>query len=308
MQVFAEMAGASVPESVVAAEPAAGPTAGDDALTGTEALAKSDKRSDSGADASAADEAAALSIAALLPGMYALAPPATGAGATPGTARDDLVSGAGTAGKGSSDAAALLMDVTQAALDVVSRALADATGSKSAIPVDSSAAATTASSQSASAASHMHALLASHSAGPADSAPRDLHAAVGTPAWTEELGSQLTWMASHGNESASLRLSPEHLGPLDIRISVRDGEASVWFGASNPDTRGALEQSLPRLRELFASQGLVLADAGVFQNAPRNQQNPAAFDGARGGPSAVGVESSVTRIAIAHAGFIDTYV
>lgn len=94
---------------------------------------------------------------------------------------------------------------------------------------------------------------------------------VGTGAWTEELGAKLTWMAHQGIESASLRLSPEHLGPLQVTISVHDGQASVWFGAAQPDTRTALQQSLPQLRQLFASQGLTLADAGVSREPPRGQ-------------------------------------
>jgi flagellar hook-length control protein FliK len=94
---------------------------------------------------------------------------------------------------------------------------------------------------------------------------------VGTSAWTDELGTRLTWMAQQGIESASLQLSPEHLGPLQVNISVHDGQASVWFGAAQADTRAALQQSLPQLRQLFANQGLTLADAGVSRESPRGQ-------------------------------------
>ncbi len=102
-------------------------------------------------------------------------------------------------------------------------------------------------------------------------APRGLHNSVGSSAWADELGTRLALMADRGQHSASLRLSPEHLGPLEVRISVRDDQASVWFGASHADTRAALEQALPRLRELFAAQGLSLADTGVFHEPPRDQ-------------------------------------
>src|SRR5437868_735552 len=97
------------------------------------------------------------------------------------------------------------------------------------------------------------------------SSTRALHQPVGSSAWADELGTRMTLMASRGQHSASLRLSPEHLGPLEVRIAVRDDQASVWFGAAHADTRAAIEQALPRLRELFASQGLSLTDAGVFQ-------------------------------------------
>src|SRR5688500_3283036 len=43
---------------------------------------------------------------------------------------------------------------------------------------------------------------------------RPLQHPVGTRAWADELGSRLTMMTDKGQHTASLRLSPEHLGPL----------------------------------------------------------------------------------------------
>lgn len=94
---------------------------------------------------------------------------------------------------------------------------------------------------------------------------------VGTRAWADELGARLTMMTDKGQHTASLRLSPEHLGPLEVRIAMRDDQASVWFGAAHADTRAAIEHALPRLRELFAEQGMSLADAGVFREPPKQQ-------------------------------------
>jgi flagellar hook-length control protein FliK len=133
----------------------------------------------------------------------------------------------------------------------------------------------------------------------------ELRAPVGSPAWQDQLGDHLTWMAQNNRDVASLRLNPEHLGPVEVRLSVRDGETSVWFGAANADTRAALEQSLPRLREMFASQGLSLADAGVFRDPPREAPTQAALH-ASAQPGSDESEP-VTRIAIQHQGLIDTY-
>jgi flagellar hook-length control protein FliK len=94
---------------------------------------------------------------------------------------------------------------------------------------------------------------------------------VGTPAWADELAAKATFVHERGMQSASLRLSPEHLGPMEIQISVQDDKASVWFGAAHAETRAALEQALPRLREMLSSQGLMLSDAGVFREPPRDQ-------------------------------------
>jgi flagellar hook-length control protein FliK len=105
-----------------------------------------------------------------------------------------------------------------------------------------------------------------------DAVSRPVHAPVGSPAWADEIGARVVMMSESGNHTASLKLSPEHLGPLEINITVRDDKASVWFGAAHADTRAAIETALPRLREMFASQGLSLADAGVFREPPREQQ------------------------------------
>ena len=133
---------------------------------------------------------------------------------------------------------------------------------------------------------------------------------VGSNAWTDELGTKVTWMAHQGIESASLQLSPEHLGPLQVTISVRDGQASVWFGAAQPDTRSALQQSLPQLRELFASQGITLADAGVSRESPRgqHQQRPTRTAPSISGVSAVNLESPSRSASLPGGlGLVDTY-
>ena len=155
----------------------------------------------------------------------------------------------------------------------------------------------------------MQHLLQAHRA--AEAAPQaasaEVRTPVGSPGWSDEIGTHLTMMAANGREAASLRLSPEHLGPLEIRISMKDGETSVVFGASNPDTRSALEQSLPRLREMFASQGLVLGDANVSRDAPRDSFRPANFSNARGSSDA-GLDTDVKPVTLSRLGLVDTYV
>lgn len=96
---------------------------------------------------------------------------------------------------------------------------------------------------------------------------RPVHVPVGSQQWAEEIGARLTMMAEAGKQTASLRLTPEHLGPLEIRIAINDDQASVWFGAAHADTRAAIEHALPRLRELFEASGMSLADAGVHREA-----------------------------------------
>ena len=131
-----------------------------------------------------------------------------------------------------------------------------------------------------------------------------LESPVGSAAWHDELGSQLTWMTQNGLESGSLRVTPEHLGPVEVQISVQNGAASVWFGASHPDTRAALEQALPQLRAMFASQGMTLTDSGVSRESPRQTRSPAPQSVSS--VSAVG-SSDASTAARMSLGLVDTY-
>jgi flagellar hook-length control protein FliK len=135
---------------------------------------------------------------------------------------------------------------------------------------------------------------------------RPLQHPVGTSAWADEVGTRMIMMTDRGQHSASLRLSPEHLGPLEVRIAVRDDQASVWFGAAHADTRAAIEQALPRLRELFASQGLSLADAGVHHQAPRDQGRHASAS-LNGGLSAADEAGAISSPIAIKLGLIDAY-
>ncbi len=134
----------------------------------------------------------------------------------------------------------------------------------------------------------------------------ELRSPLGTAAWADELGAQITWMRQQGVESGSLRVSPEHLGPVEVHIAVQNGAASVWFGANHADTRAALEQALPRLREMFASQGLTLTDSGVSREPPRNQsRSPAPALARIDSISPVALpDSPAARLSL---GLLDTY-
>jgi flagellar hook-length control protein FliK len=145
----------------------------------------------------------------------------------------------------------------------------------------------------------------------ADSSPNRINAPVGSAAFNDELGGKITWLANQGIQSASVELSPEHLGPVSVHISVQAGSASVSFNAAHADTRAALEQALPRLREMFATNGLTLSDANVSHQSPRGQaqkQSITAIGGVSGGTSDEATPSTVTSVASSRLGLVDTYV
>ena len=138
---------------------------------------------------------------------------------------------------------------------------------------------------------------------------RTLPGMVGTPAWRHELGAEVRLMIERGIGAATLRLSPEHLGPVEVRIDLADDSANVWFTASHADTRLALADALPRLRDMLASVGVNLGEAGVHRDPPGEaERRESAWRDA--GPSATeaGAESHVvvTRLD-AGRGMVDEY-
>lgn len=86
---------------------------------------------------------------------------------------------------------------------------------------------------------------------------------VRDPAWGEQLGQRLQLMANNQVQTAEIRLTPAELGPLRVQIAMDDGAASVTFQAQHALTREAIEQALPRLREMLAENGLTLSQANV---------------------------------------------
>jgi hypothetical protein len=87
----------------------------------------------------------------------------------------------------------------------------------------------------------------------------------GEAAWSQALGERVLWMAGRDIQRAELRLNPPQLGPVEIRLSLQNDQASVSFTAQHPFTREALEASLPRLREMLGEANLNLADVDVGQ-------------------------------------------
>lgn len=88
------------------------------------------------------------------------------------------------------------------------------------------------------------------------------------PNWNQEVGERIIWMNNRGISSAEIRMNPENMGPITVRIDVdAQQQTSVSFTAQNADVRTALEASIPKLREMLNSQNLNLADVNVSQQS-----------------------------------------
>ncbi len=88
---------------------------------------------------------------------------------------------------------------------------------------------------------------------------------LGQPGWTNELGASVLRMISRDIAGATLKINPEHLGPIDIAIDMIGKNASISFVAATPEARQALEQSLPQLAQMLSDSGLSLSQSSVDQ-------------------------------------------
>ncbi|WP_026972665.1 flagellar hook-length control protein FliK [Aliagarivorans marinus] len=107
----------------------------------------------------------------------------------------------------------------------------------------------------------------------------------------EELNQRVQMMLGQGLQRAEIRLDPAELGSMQIRVQVTNNDqASVQIQVQNPQAREALEQSMPRLREMLQQQGIELGQTQV--NHQKDQQQHAHSDGrpewAQGGEGAAG--------------------
>ena len=94
----------------------------------------------------------------------------------------------------------------------------------------------------------------------------------GRPEWNQGLGRQIMWMVNQNMQSAEIRLNPANLGPIEVRISMDDEKVNVAFSSRHAAVREAVEMALPRLREMFESSGINLADANISQHSFAEQR------------------------------------
>jgi flagellar hook-length control protein FliK len=133
--------------------------------------------------------------------------------------------------------------------------------------------------------------------------------------WGDEFNQKITWLATSKEQSAELHLNPPQLGPMDVVLKVSGDQATALFTSPHAAVREAIEQALPKLREMMADNGIMLGNATVSDQSSRNEQNASdrqTRSGRTGGESTAdtGVASiTSTRVSpiSRHNGIVDTF-
>lgn len=140
---------------------------------------------------------------------------------------------------------------------------------------------------------------------------------IGTPlhdaGWGSELGSRVVQMSGQQLQSARIQLSPAELGPITVNLVVDDGSAELTFHAQHGLTRDAIEQALPRLREMLNDNGLTLgnatvSDQGVARDGSGHASGEARVGDWPGDDAPGGDESSAGQPVRVLQGLLDTFV
>lgn len=95
----------------------------------------------------------------------------------------------------------------------------------------------------------------------------------------DQVAERIQMMMSKNLKNIDIRLDPPELGRLQIRMNMNGDGTTVHFTVANQQARDVIEQSMPRLREMLAQQGVQLGDTSVQQQSSGQQQSRYAANG-----------------------------
>jgi flagellar hook-length control protein FliK len=139
---------------------------------------------------------------------------------------------------------------------------------------------------------------------------------VSHPKWGDDFNQKITWLATQNQQSAELHLNPPQLGPIDVVVKVSGDQATALFTSPHAAVREAVEQALPKLRDMLADSGITLGNATVSDQAPKDQQSAFAQKQAQSGSTSSPVSDNITPVAqqgvrsipvSRHNGMVDTF-
>lgn len=106
--------------------------------------------------------------------------------------------------------------------------------------------------------------------------------ALTEPAAAQQLKDRVMVQIQHKLQTAEVQLHPEDMGSMQIKLNLQQDQLSVQFVVQQGAAKEALEQQMPKLRELLEQQGIALTEGQVEQRQSGGQQEQRQ---ARSGPS-----------------------
>ena len=133
---------------------------------------------------------------------------------------------------------------------------------------------------------------------------------LGGEDFDDAVGARVGWLADQKIGHAHIKITPNDLGPIEVRLQLDGDKVHASFTSAHADVRHALESSLPRLRDLLGEQGFQLgnADVGHQQTAPDGGRGDGrgGMNGDDGEPALADTTLSPSQL-IRQRGLVDAY-
>ncbi|WP_018415279.1 flagellar hook-length control protein FliK [Teredinibacter turnerae] len=110
----------------------------------------------------------------------------------------------------------------------------------------------------------------------------------GQTAWAGQVAERTAMMVAQNLSTAELQLDPPELGPLQVKVTVHNDQATVTFVSANAQVREALDQSANRLRDMLGQQGVALGDVNVSDQSSQQSGREQSQDGETHSPRGAG--------------------
>ena len=123
----------------------------------------------------------------------------------------------------------------------------------------------------------------------------------------EDIGDAVRWMTDQKIGHAHIKVTPNDLGTVEIRLRLDGDRVHADFSSAQAEVRQALENSLPRLRDMLGQHGFQLAHADVGQQHTPPSQGGGAPTGEGGGDSAESAIETPRTVRMTARGLVDAY-
>ena len=122
----------------------------------------------------------------------------------------------------------------------------------------------------------------------------------------EDIGDAVRWMADQKIGHAHIKVTPNDLGTVEIRLRLDGDRVHADFSSAQAEVRQALENSLPRLRDMLGQHGFQLAHADVGQHHTSPSQGAASPHGESSADTEALTETPHT-VRMTARGLVDAY-
>ena len=103
------------------------------------------------------------------------------------------------------------------------------------------------------------------------------------PQWGQALGQRVMFMAKNDLQQAQITLNPEKLGKIQVVLQLdKDQVMNVSLTAQSGTTREAIENALPRLREMLEQAGVNLGSVDVSEQNQSSENESESSEGDKG--------------------------